>query len=395
MPSDSDPFDQITSIVSRQGSSEALSFLADRFRNEHRYPELFEVLKVQIREKLGLPILFSDQTSDLNEEKNRLLEEGLLEACREVGSALVQQGKLHDGWMYLQPIGDQPYLKQLFESVEVNEENTDVLIDICLGHGIAPELGYGLILSAHGTCNSITVFDTQCVALPHESRARLATMLINHIYNELSENVIRHIEENENAAPSAGGLGQWLDSREWMFSAGGHHMDVTHLASAVRIGRFCTEPEAIQRCFELCQYGTKLSEDFQFESQPPFENTYRDHEIYFEILLGKKIEAGLDHFRAKAFSEPLETVGSAPLETYVDLLNRVGKNKDAIRISIEHLSNTEQLLGIAPRVFDIAKSTADHEILMEHFREQDDLLGFSISTLHAYSHANKSSGGQD
>ena len=395
MTSDSDPFDQITSIASDQGPSTAISFLADRFRDEHRYPELFEILKIKIRQELGLPILFSDQTSDLSKEKNRLLEEGLLEACREVGSALVQRGQLHDGWMYLQPIGDQPYLKKLFESVEANEDNTDILIDICLGQGVAPEVGYGLILSAHGTCNSITVFDTQCVALPNESRSRLAAMLINHIYSELSENVLRHIEENENAIPTSGGLGQWLDSRDWMFSAGGHHMDVTHLASAVRIGRFCTDSQAIQRCHELCQYGAKLSEDFQFESQVPFENTYLDHGIYFETLLGNNLEAGLEHFRVKAFSEPLETVGTAPLETYVDLLTRVGKNQDAIRVSIKHLSNNEQLMGIAPRVFDIAKSAEDHQVLMKHFRDQDDLLGFSICTLHACSNDKGSSGGQD
>ena len=144
MNSGTDPFDQVIQIATDEGRSQAIAFLVDRFRSEKNFFELFEMLKIQIRHDLGLPIMHGEQHEKLDEKKNRLLEDRLLEACREVGSALVRQGRLQDGWMYLQPIGDRQYLRQLFESVKINEENTDLLIDICLGQGIAARIGLRL-----------------------------------------------------------------------------------------------------------------------------------------------------------------------------------------------------------------------------------------------------------
>ena len=162
-------------------------------------------------------------------------------------------------------------------------------------------------------------------------------------------------------------------------------MDVTHLASAVRIGRFSANPESFQRCHELCQYGAKLADDFQFESPPPFENTYLDHRIFFEVLLGINIEDGVQHFRNKAFSEPIETAGTGPVESYVDLLVRAGKNREALKVAIEHLADAEPLLGIAPRVFEMAQSAQDYQLLMEHFLAKGDLMGYAICALQSQS----------
>ncbi|MCH2182861.1 MAG: hypothetical protein MK108_12725 [Mariniblastus sp.] len=386
-----DPFEQVMQIVTEEGQSQAIAFLVEHFRNEQRFFELFEMLKIQIRHDLDLPLWHSESQESLNENKNRLLEDRLLEACREVGSALVGQGRLQDGWMYLQPLGDRTYLKELFESVEITEDNSDVMIDICLGQGIAPELGYGLVLSDHGTCNAITVFDSQCVALPPQERSRLAEMLVQHIYDELSENVHRHIEENESSGPADGKLADWISSRDWLFSSGGHHMDVTHLASAVRIGRFAVGPAALQSCHELCLYGAQLAEDFQFESPAPFENTYLDHRIYYESLLGTNVEAGAEHFREKAFAEPIEQVGPGPIETYVDLLVRLGKNREALETTIEHLTDTEHLMGIAPQLFEMAADDQDYQRLQEHFRAEGDLMRYGLCTLQSQSSAKESS----
>ena len=391
MNSGTQPFEQVTQMVTDDGPSKTIDYLINRFRQEEKYFELFEMLKIQIRHDLELPLMLDEQQPALDDEKNQLMEDRLLKACREVGSALVRKGRLQDGWMYLQPIGDRAYLRQLFEAVQVDDENADVLIDICLGQGIAPEIGYQLVLSNHGTCNAITVFDSQCAALPHPDRSRLAEMLVKHIYDELSENVLRHISENEQEPPSEGGLAEWIASRDWLFSSGGHHMDVTHLASAVRIGRFSTETTILEKCHELCQYGSQLADDFQFESSPPFENTYQDHRIFYETLLGINVDKGLQHFQNKAFAEPIEQVGTGPVEFYVDLLVRINKRHDALTIAINHLADAEPLMGIAPRVFEIAQSNQDYQLLMEHFKTRDDLMGYSLCALQSTLHVQESS----
>ena len=381
MNPNNDPFEQVKQIATDEGSPQAIAFLVEYFRHEQRFFELFEMLKIQIRHELHLPLWHSEQQENLDEDKNRLLEERLLDACREVGSALVGQGQLQDGWMYLQPLSDRDYLKRLFESVEITEDNSDVMIDICLGQGIAPELGYRLVLSDHGTCNAITVFDSQCVALPHKERSRLAEMLVQHVYDELSENVYRHIEENESAGPAEGSLADWIASRDWLFASGGHHLDVTHLASAVRIGRFSKQASALQSCYELCLYGAQLADDFKFASPAPFENTYLDHRLFYQALLGKGVEEGTEHFRAKAFAQPIDQAGPEPMETYVDLLVRVGKNGEALEITLQHLSHAEHVMGIAPQPFEIARNAEDYQKLREHFRAEGDLMRYGICTL--------------
>src|SRR5437773_379475 len=98
-------------------------------RQQKKYHELFEVLKMQLRRKLGLPLLagvavggeasgvavgreadHGDSPSDsesLTDQQRTALEDGLIAACREVGAALLAEGKIREGWMYLRSVGDK------------------------------------------------------------------------------------------------------------------------------------------------------------------------------------------------------------------------------------------------------------------------------------------------
>ena len=374
-------FEHIMSQVDRDDVGGALEWLVEHFRQEKKYTDLFEARKMLARQRLGLPLLYSDSPDSLDEARQLQLETELLDACREVGTGLVEEGDLQTAWMYLQPLGDREYLKKLFECVPVDDENIDALIEICLGQGVAPEHGYQLVLEHHGTCNSITLFDTQISAMAPDVRGRLAEMLVDHVYIELSGNVRRHIEQQETSAPETNALRELIDGRPWLFEGGGHHLDVTHLASAVRIGRHAKSERSLRQALDLCQYGLRLSEDFQFPGHSPFEDTYRDHQQYYQVLLGIEVEQGLEHFRQKAASVDMYQSGTAPMETLVYLLTRTNRRDEAIRLSIEHLSDQTCLQGIAPRVFDIATEPSQNRLLKEHYREKGDVLGYAVSSL--------------
>src|SRR4051812_31588206 len=93
-------FDQLQSALASGGAEAALQQAANLLWQQKKYHELFEVLKMQLRCKLGLPLLAGDATDGLSDEQRLKLEDGLIGACREVGSALLAEGQIREGWMY-------------------------------------------------------------------------------------------------------------------------------------------------------------------------------------------------------------------------------------------------------------------------------------------------------
>src|SRR5262245_35200608 len=110
-------FDQLQSALAAGGAEAALARAADMLRQEKKYHELFEVLKMQLRRKLALPILASEAADGLSPEQRTKLEDGLIEACRDVGTALLKQGQVREGWMYLRPVGDRVEAAQLLSQI--------------------------------------------------------------------------------------------------------------------------------------------------------------------------------------------------------------------------------------------------------------------------------------
>ena len=157
MPSD---FDQLQSALASAGADAVLAEGIALLRRDKKYHELFEVLKIRLRHKLGLPLLAGEATDGLSDEQRTKLEDGLIDACREVGAALLAEGKIREGWMYLRPVGDKAEAARLLAGIPDTDENYEELIDVCLHEGIDIGRGYGLVLDRFGTCNAITTFDS-------------------------------------------------------------------------------------------------------------------------------------------------------------------------------------------------------------------------------------------
>ena len=109
---------------------------------------------MQIRHDLGLSLLHQSSDPPLNKETQRQLEDRFLDACREIAQLYFQQGNLNEGWIYLQPICDDPVAKELLESVAVTDENVEGVIEIAFNHNVSPAYGYRLLLERRGTCDA-------------------------------------------------------------------------------------------------------------------------------------------------------------------------------------------------------------------------------------------------
>ena len=94
-------FDDLQQALTRGGPAELLAKLSERLREEKRYHELFDLLLLEARQRLGLPIVLTAPLDDLPEPLASRLEEVYLAACRSVGKLLLDDGQFRAAWRYL------------------------------------------------------------------------------------------------------------------------------------------------------------------------------------------------------------------------------------------------------------------------------------------------------
>ena len=372
-------FDRLQAALEKGGKADALREAGKVLRERKKYHELFEVLKMELRLRLGLQLAGGESAEQLSETQRGELEDGLVAACREVGSALVRDGQIREGWMYLRPVGEKGETAALLRGIEATEENFEELIDLCLHEGIDVGRGYGLVLDRFGTCNAITQFDSAVARRPRAEQAPAAALLLRKVHEELIENVRGDIAKQEGKQPAEKTLRDLVQEREWLFQENSYHLDTTHLAAAVRIARALSETEELRLALDLTEYGRRLSQQFQYQGDEPFAEIYPSHGLYFRALLGESVEEAIEYFKVKAELLDAQHHGYAAIETYVDLLVRLKRDEAALAAAMQFNLGSIQPLGNAPPLVELGKRSGKIEKVLAHCREREDLLGFTAA----------------
>jgi hypothetical protein len=375
-------FDELESTLTCGGVEPALAQLADHFRGERRYHELFDTRLMQARHQLSLPIVLTTPLDDLPEPHRTQLEDAYLEACREVGRLLLDEGKIREAWVYLRPAGETSAVALALQKIEPNDENLNDLIGVALHEGVAPAFGYGLILSHYGTCNAITTFDAELGRFRREDQQQAAALLLRQLHADLTGNVRAHIAQHEGGEPPAETtLDELVAKRDWLFEGGNYHTDTTHLNSAVRIARVLEDRDLVRLAWELTQYGRRLDPQYQFSADEPFADVYPSHAYFFGAQIGKDIDEAVAYFRAKAENLPLDQEGSLPAEVYVALLARLGRWQEATETSARLLPQGTRTIGFAPSLLELSRSASDFSVLRKSSREHGELLAYAVALI--------------
>ena len=377
-------FEELSRLCEESGVDQSLDFLEHHFRRDKEYFKLFEVLKMRCRHRMGLPLIYSQEPDDLNETQQRELEDSLLDACREIGTLFFKAGKMHEGWMYLQPVGDKQLSEKLIRSIEPDEENVDAIVNVAITQGAAPVYGFQVMLTHYGTCNGITAYDTNVGRFDKATEKGMACALLHHLYNELVSNVRHSIGETlpdraEEAATQ--NLAELMKSHPELTDNGAHHIDTTHLASLMRIARAVDDAADLKMACELAEYGSGLAEDFCYPGSAPFENTYADHLSFYRALLGIEVDEAVLHFQKKVDAAEPSDIGPVVEETFLDFLVRLGRTEEAIEFATEKLMGKHDSLGIAPNVLNVAETQSELSKLMKFYQGDNDLLGYGVCLL--------------
>lgn len=377
-------FDRLEQELAETGVGGVLDQLVAQLREKKSYHELFEALKMRVRHQLGLPITYSESGDELDETQRTGLEDGLIEACREVGMLLLQNGSAREGWMYMRPVGDRAVVAAELEKIEANEETVEELIEVCLHEGVDPARGFGLVLEHYGTCNAITTYESSVVRQPMSDQRDAAGLLVKHLHGELLSTVRGDIAQQEGSEPAETTLAELVADRDWMFGEHSYHIDTTHLASTVRFSRVIEDPALLRLALDLTAYGNRLSTQFQYQGDEPFGDIYPSNAFYLGALLGENVDEAVAYFRNKVAELDPNEHGSQPIEAFVQLLDRVNRPDEAIDALIEFGANPQQRdTQVIPILLELSHKLGDFEKVKNLCRNRGDVLGFASGLIQA------------
>ncbi|MDH3719003.1 MAG: hypothetical protein OES79_12870, partial [Planctomycetota bacterium] len=305
MTSDAD-FAELKNLLKGRGIEEACQFLVDRLKQRKQFEELFDARLMQCRHQRGLPLMDRTDLDDLPDDVRNELEADYLAVCREVGQLLLEEGEYRRAWMYLRPGGEQETMQRALARAEPNDENLEELIELSIYEGIDPARGFQLLLEHHGTCNSITAFESAMYGRDLRQRQQVTGILVRWVHGELLRNLQADVEAAIGADDTLEPIQALVAGREEMFGEFTTHIDVSHLAAMVRFARIITDPDDLRLALDLTEYGRRLHANLQPPADPPFVDYFRDHGLFFAAQLGRDQEQAVDHFRAQATATDLQ-----------------------------------------------------------------------------------------
>ena len=375
MPADF--FDTLEQTLRFGGAEAGFALLIARFREEKKYPLVFEARIMKSRHALGLPVIHNGQLEDLPDDKRTAHERAFMDAAREVGGLFLADGDIPRAWPYFRAVGEMAPVAAAIENLQP-QENQEAVIEIALQERVNPRKGFELILANYGICRAITFFEQYPDRKTRDDCLRLLVRTLRH---ELVESLKRVIARNETQAPDTNSVADLMAGRDWLFGEYDYYVDTSHVVSILRFSLDATDRETLALAVELADYGAHLSKMFSFHGDPPFEDGFKDYAIYLRALTGECVDAAVAHFRGKIAASDPEIAGPAPAQTLVALLARLGRYDEAIAVSLEHLRDVDPNQLFCPSVFQLCQAAGDYRRLRGLARERGDLLHFAAGAL--------------
>jgi hypothetical protein len=375
-------FDELQSIHRAQGAAAAVDHLISSLRAEKRFHPLFDALLMKKRLEWGLPLTRPTSLKDVPEARRDEFEQFYIDTAREVGKLLLAERQIPQAWNYFRAINEPEPIAQAIEALPENESVEEPVIEIALFNGVAPIKGLKLFLAAHGTCSTITALDQQFLQLAPEVRTGCARVMVRKLYDDLRENVQHDVLRRQPMTPSGQSLRELLAGREALFADDSYHIDVSHLNAVVRFGR-ALDPgsEELDLALQLALYGSRLAPQYQYAGNPPFDDFYPAHIRFFEAVQGEKRDEALAYFRQKLGEDVADTDNQLTAYVLVDLLQRIGKNDEALEIACKYLAESGEEFGLS--LPEMCAQGGRFDLLAKLARDRNDAVNYTAALIGA------------
>jgi hypothetical protein len=384
-------FENLQKKADSEGPLAAVELLVEHFRSTSQYNELFESLKMRNRLRNGFSAVARDNDPPYSAEHAERLERGLIEACREVGIGLLKTGNLQDGWMYMRAVGDNIAAREALAGNIIDSENLDAYLSIYIQDGVDIQRGVELTLEHRGTCNTITMLESMIAMRDRKDQQAGVGPLVRHLHAELLESIRadlarRKLPPSKVEPPSnLGPIAALLNAYPMLVDDGSYHLDTSHVASTVRFARVLDDREDLMLALDLARYGRQLHTQYQYASEEPFQDLYLMSSYFFSVLLGDNVEACLKPFLQKAESLDINEHGSIGIETYVDLLSRIGRHEEALQFLLKRMPRGTRPFGVAPSLLELSSLSRNFQPMLQQSQQRNDLLGYAAALLQSKS----------
>ncbi|HWE36493.1 MAG TPA: hypothetical protein VG406_08005 [Isosphaeraceae bacterium] len=389
--------EELDEILEQFGPSAVLDRLIADLTERGEYRALLDAMLLKARHELGLPLVQDGSLMDLPEPKRSEYEDQYIAAIRKVGGMLLETGEIAAAWPYFRAIGEKEAVVEAIEAFrpQQGDEAVGKVVEVAFNQGAHPRRGWELILDHFGACSAITAFEH----LPPDDAVRIpcADRLTRHLHEQLVASLRYDITRRGEPGPPEGAtIPSLLEGRPWLFEDDNYHIDVSHLASTVRLAPLLTDPATIALAVELTDYGRNLSERHRYEGEPPFDRPYEDHAVYLRALLGQDVDAAVAHFRAKLDAPaqglpggfeidpeflPAGPSDTVPAQTLVVLLTRLGRLEEAIDVASTHLAGVPESALFCPSVARLCQRAGRLERLAAIARDGNDPVHYAAAIL--------------
>ncbi len=375
-------FEDLERTLTQEGPEQAIDRLCQTLRDSKEYDKLFYALLLKKRHELGVSPVPTEAADALPSEVHAPYEEAIRQAAREIGRLYLEENQIPRAWIYFRMIGEpQPVVEALEHFQPGEDEDSQQVIEIAFHQGVLPEKGFDWILQRYGICSAITMVSG--MEFPQPSvREYCIRALVRALYAQLQERLCEEVRGREGSlAGEHPSVRQLIAGRDWLFADDYYHVDISHLSSVVQMCVYLPPCEELDLARQLCEYGAHVSTRFQYRSDPPFEDPYRDYGFYLGVLAGDQVEEGLAHFRAKVEKADPETIGTYPAEMFVNLLLKANRPREALAVARQYLATASNPQPTCPTIAELCRRNNDYLTLAQVAREQGDPVHFMAGLL--------------
>ncbi|MEO6808167.1 MAG: hypothetical protein ABI353_03525 [Isosphaeraceae bacterium] len=382
---DTAAFDELERTLKGAGAEVALEHLIQSLADRGEFRALLDALLLKARHELGLPLIQVGSLADLPEPARTTYEERYVEAIRDVGGRLLNTGEIPAAWPYFRAIGESQPVQAALDSYQGADDEADrigSMIEVAFNQGAHPRKGFELILENYGICSAITAFES----LPPDEgmRSACAERLTRTLHEQLVSSLQAEINRRGEPLPTkAESIPALIADHAWLFDDEGYHIDVSHLASVVRMSPLLHDPATIRLAVELTDYGCKLSSRHRYEGDSPFEDVYEDHAAYLRTLLNQDADSGLAHFRAKLDPDDPERdpQNTLPAQVLIRLFVGLDRLDEAIDVAAEHLAGVPDSALFCPSLAQLCQRAGRPDRLARVSRTRGDLVNYAAAIL--------------
>lgn len=345
--------------------------------------QLFDAILLKWKFENNLPLLQPTSMSDVPKEQKPDFEKVYIDAARETGQRLIDQGKIPDAWIYFRAIDDPAPIAEAISKYEPPEdfsEELEEMIQLALYQRVNPAKGVQLMLNSHGMCNTVTALDQIYLDLDAKQRAECAELMVKQLYEDLTSSIRYDVEKRTPVLPPDLSLRELLADRLWLFEDDNYHTDVSHLNAIVRFARALeADSEILDKAIQLCLYGSRLAPQLQYPGEPPFDTYYQAHQHYFQIVADSDRDQSLQFFhdRLEQAQEPQDKELIAYV--LVDLLMRIKDFPAAVKVAETYLGQVNEQSGFS--FVTLCEDTGDMEALQRHAKKTENAVMYVAAKL--------------